>query len=188
MILLCLTRVSNCFRGGPIQRRHRGDDWPAAGKLLEAVLEVCQPLLPPGESKNEERSYRGCHHEAASGADLDFSLLQFMVVVSFATFNPPVYGSYIFPPWANMVGWCLAMSSMSMVPLYAIYKLCVLPGKFCNVSSSAAVGFFNQVLMKCGVISANSPFLLKQRLAYAITPETEHHLVDNGEVRQFTVR
>lgn len=26
-----------------------------------------------------------------------------------------------------------------------------------------------------------------QRLAYAITPETEHHLVDNGEVRQFTV-
>lgn len=57
-----------------------------------------------------------------------------MVVVSFATFNPPVYGSYTFPPWANMVGWCLAMSSMSMVPLYAIYKLCILPGKFCNVS------------------------------------------------------
>lgn len=28
---------------------------------------------------------------------------------------------------------------------------------------------------------------MKQRLAYAITPETEHHLVDNGEVRQFTV-
>lgn len=71
------------------------------------------------------------------------SLLQFMVVVSFATFNPPVYGSYIFPPWANMMGWCLAMSSMSMVPLYAIYKLCILPGKFCNVSSTANVGFFS---------------------------------------------
>uniref|UniRef100_A0A8C7ZVU0 Transporter n=1 Tax=Oryzias sinensis TaxID=183150 RepID=A0A8C7ZVU0_9TELE len=76
--------------------------------------------------------------------------LLFMVVVSFATFNPPNYGSYMFPPWANMLGWCLAMSSMTMVPLYAIYKLCTL-------------------------------------LAYAITPETEHHLVDNGEVRQFTV-
>ncbi|XP_030014811.1 sodium-dependent dopamine transporter isoform X1 [Sphaeramia orbicularis] len=83
--------------------------------------------------------------------------LLFMVVVSFATFNPPNYGSYMFPPWANMVGWCLAMSSMTMVPLYAIYKLCTLPGKFCD------------------------------RLAYAITPETEHHLVDNGEVRQFTL-
>uniref|UniRef100_A0A8C5B964 Transporter n=1 Tax=Gadus morhua TaxID=8049 RepID=A0A8C5B964_GADMO len=84
--------------------------------------------------------------------------LLFMVVVSFATFNPPSYGSYTFPTWANMVGWCLAISSMSMVPLYAIYKLCSLPGKFCD------------------------------RIAYAITPETEHHLVDNGEVRQFTVR
>ncbi|KAM7420413.1 hypothetical protein PAMA_014908 [Pampus argenteus] len=82
--------------------------------------------------------------------------LLFMVVVSFATFNPPSYGSYTFPPWANVVGWCLAISSMTMVPLYAIYKLCTLPGKFCD------------------------------RLAYAITPETEHHLVDNGEVRQFT--
>ncbi|KAG7229375.1 hypothetical protein INR49_012766 [Caranx melampygus] len=80
-----------------------------------------------------------------------------MVVVSFATFNPPNYGSYMFPAWANMVGWCLAISSMTMVPLYAIYKLCTLPGKFCD------------------------------RLAYAITPETEHHLVDNGEVRQFTL-
>uniref|UniRef100_A0A669B8P0 Transporter n=1 Tax=Oreochromis niloticus TaxID=8128 RepID=A0A669B8P0_ORENI len=82
--------------------------------------------------------------------------LLFMVVVSFATFNPPNYGSYMFPAWANMLGWCLAMSSMTMVPLYAIYKLELL-------------------------------FSLEQRLAYAITPETEHHLVDNGEVRQFTL-
>uniref|UniRef100_A0A8C6L5F5 Transporter n=1 Tax=Nothobranchius furzeri TaxID=105023 RepID=A0A8C6L5F5_NOTFU len=62
--------------------------------------------------------------------------LLFMVVVSFATFNPPNYGSYMFPPWANMLGWCLAMSSMAMVPLYAIYKLCTLPGRFCNVSQN----------------------------------------------------
>lgn len=61
-----------------------------------------------------------------------------MVVVSFATFNPPVYDSYMFPPWANMVGWCLAMSSMTLVPFYAIYKLCTLPGKFCDVSQSFA--------------------------------------------------
>ena len=57
-----------------------------------------------------------------------------MVVVSFATFNPPKYGNYMFPTWANVVGWCLAVSSMSMVPLYAIYKLLSLPGSFCDVS------------------------------------------------------
>uniref|UniRef100_A0A8C8E389 Transporter n=1 Tax=Oryzias sinensis TaxID=183150 RepID=A0A8C8E389_9TELE len=49
--------------------------------------------------------------------------LLFMVVVSFATFNPPNYGSYMFPPWANMLGWCLAMSSMTMVPLYTRWRL-----------------------------------------------------------------
>ena len=141
-------------------------------------------MLPPGEFGNKEDVIM-----TLLRAVIRKSLLQFMVVVSFATFNPPVYGSYIFPPWANMVGWCLAMSSMSMVPLYAIYKLCVLPGKFCNVSSNTGVEFlFNPGFVKCLVKNARSPFLLKQRLAYAITPETEHHLVDNGEVRQFTVR
>ncbi|XP_051577523.1 sodium-dependent dopamine transporter-like [Myxocyprinus asiaticus] len=84
--------------------------------------------------------------------------LLFMVVVSFATFNPPKYGSYYFPTWANMVGWCLSISSMIMVPLYAIYKFCSLPGSFCD------------------------------KLAYAITPESEHHLVERGEVRQFTLQ
>uniref|UniRef100_A0A8C1YM18 Transporter n=1 Tax=Cyprinus carpio TaxID=7962 RepID=A0A8C1YM18_CYPCA len=84
--------------------------------------------------------------------------LLFMVVVSFATFNPPKYGSYYFPAWATMLGWCLSISSMIMVPLYAFYKFCSLPGSFCD------------------------------KLAYAITPETEHHLVERGEVRQFTVR
>ncbi|ROK87107.1 Sodium-dependent dopamine transporter [Anabarilius grahami] len=84
--------------------------------------------------------------------------LLFMVVISFATFNPPKYGTYYFPTWATMVGWCLSISSMIMVPLYAIYKFCSLPGSFCD------------------------------KLAYAITPETEHHLVERGEVRQFTVR
>uniref|UniRef100_A0A8C1T3G7 Transporter n=1 Tax=Cyprinus carpio TaxID=7962 RepID=A0A8C1T3G7_CYPCA len=48
--------------------------------------------------------------------------LLFMVVVSFATFNPPKYGSYYFPAWATMLGWCLSISSMIMVPLYAFYN------------------------------------------------------------------
>uniref|UniRef100_A0A8C2I640 Transporter n=1 Tax=Cyprinus carpio TaxID=7962 RepID=A0A8C2I640_CYPCA len=83
--------------------------------------------------------------------------LLFMVVVSFATFNPPKYGSYYFPAWATMLGWCLSISSMIMVPLYAFYKFCSLPGSFCDVRIRV------------------------------ITPETEHHLVERGEVRQFTV-
>nr|XP_020832385.1 sodium-dependent dopamine transporter isoform X1 [Phascolarctos cinereus] len=84
--------------------------------------------------------------------------LLFVVVVSIVTFRPPNYGTYIFPDWANVVGWIIATSSMAMVPIYATYKFCSLPGSF------------------------------REKLAYAITPEKEHGLVENGEVRQFTLR
>ena len=53
---------------------------------------------------------------------------QFVVVVSIATFRPPHYGAYVFPEWANALGWAIAASSMSVVPIYATYKLCSLPG------------------------------------------------------------
>ncbi|KAI5141725.1 sodium-dependent dopamine transporter isoform X1 [Manis pentadactyla] len=84
--------------------------------------------------------------------------LLFVVVVSIVTFRPPHYGTYIFPEWANVLGWAIAASSMSMVPIYAAYKFCGLPGS------------------------------LREKLAYAITPEKEREQVDGGEVRQFTLR
>ncbi|KAK2506495.1 hypothetical protein MC885_008342, partial [Smutsia gigantea] len=82
--------------------------------------------------------------------------LLFVVVVSIVTFRPPHYGAYVFPEWANVLGWAIAASSMSMVPIYAAYKFCGLPGS------------------------------LREKLAYAITPEKEREQVDGGEVRQFT--
>ncbi|XP_004845195.1 sodium-dependent dopamine transporter isoform X1 [Heterocephalus glaber] len=84
--------------------------------------------------------------------------LLFVVVVSVVTFRPPHYGAYIFPAWANVLGWVVATSSMAMVPIYAVYKFCSLPGSF------------------------------RQKLAQAITPEKDRELVDRGEVRQFTLR
>ncbi|XP_015980144.2 sodium-dependent dopamine transporter [Rousettus aegyptiacus] len=84
--------------------------------------------------------------------------LLFVVVVSVATSRPPRYGDYVFPEWANALGWAVAASSMCLVPVYAAYKLCSLPGS------------------------------LREKVAYAITPEKERELVDRGEVRQFTLR
>ncbi|XP_051007031.1 sodium-dependent dopamine transporter [Acomys russatus] len=84
--------------------------------------------------------------------------LLYVVVVSIVTFRPPHYGAYIFPDWANALGWIIATSSMAMVPIYATYKFCSLPGSF------------------------------REKLAYAITPEKDRQLVDRGEVRQFTLR
>ncbi|XP_044151419.1 sodium-dependent dopamine transporter [Bufo gargarizans] len=83
--------------------------------------------------------------------------LLFMVVISIVSYSSPKYGNYTFPEWANVIGWLLAVSSMAMVPIYAIYKFCTLPGSF------------------------------REKIAYAITPEKEYDLIERGEVRQFTV-
>lgn len=46
-----ISSISVCVRSGPIQWWYQGDDWPAARKVLETVLEVCQPMLPSGECR-----------------------------------------------------------------------------------------------------------------------------------------
>uniref|UniRef100_A0A8C6TI36 Transporter n=1 Tax=Neogobius melanostomus TaxID=47308 RepID=A0A8C6TI36_9GOBI len=38
------------------------------------------------------------------------------------------YDDYVFPYWANVIGWGIAMSSMLLVPVYAVYKFCTVPG------------------------------------------------------------
>ncbi|KAK2085070.1 Sodium-dependent noradrenaline transporter [Saguinus oedipus] len=81
----------------------------------------------------------------------------FVVVVSIINFKPLSYDDYIFPPWANWVGWGISLSSMVLVPIYIIYK-------FLSTQGS-----------------------LWERLAYGITPENEHHLVAQRDIRQFQV-
>uniref|UniRef100_A0A672M190 Transporter n=1 Tax=Sinocyclocheilus grahami TaxID=75366 RepID=A0A672M190_SINGR len=86
------------------------------------------------------------------------TFLLFVVIASIVTSGELRYDDYVFPPWSNMVGWFIALSSMLCVPIYAIYKFLILPGTF------------------------------KERIVYCITPEHEHHMVTEGNVRQFKVR
>ncbi|KAI0236942.1 Sodium-dependent dopamine transporter [Lamellibrachia satsuma] len=61
-------------------------------------------------------------------------LFLFIVIVSsIASYKPLIYpsytvGNYIYPPWANAVGWLIAASSMVFVPIVAIWKLSRTPG------------------------------------------------------------
>ncbi|KAK5873663.1 hypothetical protein PBY51_018685 [Eleginops maclovinus] len=86
------------------------------------------------------------------------AFLLFVVIASTVTASGLKYDDYVFPYWSNVVGWGVAMSSMMFVPCYAIYKFLSVPGTF------------------------------KQRIAYCITPEHEHHLVAEGNIRQFTLK
>jgi len=47
---------------------------------------------------------------------------------SMAKFKPPTYGEYVYPPWGVAIGWALALSSMLVIPTYAVYKFLTTSG------------------------------------------------------------
>ena len=42
---------------------------------------------------------------------------------------------YIYPMWANVLGWSIAGSSIAMIPAVAIYQIIITPGTFREVST-----------------------------------------------------
>ena len=48
--------------------------------------------------------------------------LQSILVFSFVNYEPASYGKYIYPLWADSVGWLLTMSSVIPIFVVAIYK------------------------------------------------------------------
>ena len=48
-------------------------------------------------------------------------------------FKPITYGEYVFPPWANGVGWVLAMFSILMIPGTMLVKLLKAEGSMSKV-------------------------------------------------------
>ncbi|KAG6457828.1 hypothetical protein O3G_MSEX010500 [Manduca sexta] len=71
--------------------------------------------------------------------------------------QPLQYQHYTYPPWAVVLGWGLACSSILMIPIVAIYKIVSTPGTF------------------------------KQRIACCISPESEHEAIRGGApVSRFT--
>lgn len=62
-----------------------------------------------------------------------FFLLQVILIFSIIQFKPARYENYVFPPWAQGVGWVIAMASIIWIPLGAIHTLWVLPGSLMQV-------------------------------------------------------
>lgn len=48
-------------------------------------------------------------------------------------YKPLEYEGYIYPTWANVLGWTIAGSSIAMIPTVAIYQIIITPGTFCQV-------------------------------------------------------
>ncbi|XP_036976590.1 sodium- and chloride-dependent GABA transporter ine [Acanthopagrus latus] len=57
-------------------------------------------------------------------------LITVILIFSIIQFKPARYEDYVFPPWAQGVGWVIALASIIWIPLGAIHTLWVLPGSF----------------------------------------------------------
>jgi len=47
-----------------------------------------------------------------------------ILVFSWINYEGSTYDGYIFPDWANVLGWCITFSSVVCVPIVAIWKIC----------------------------------------------------------------
>ncbi|XP_078038820.1 sodium-dependent dopamine transporter [Augochlora pura] len=56
--------------------------------------------------------------------------LMFIIVYGLMGYEPLTYEDYVYPVWANVLGWLIATSSIAMIPGVAIYKIIVTPGSF----------------------------------------------------------
>ena len=39
-------------------------------------------------------------------------------------YGPPEYGSYLYPQWAQLLGWLTSASILAWIPGVAIYEVC----------------------------------------------------------------
>jgi Sodium:neurotransmitter symporter family len=60
---------------------------------------------------------------------------RFLSVYGLIGYTPLSYENYLYPTWANVLGFCIAGSSMICIPIVAIYKLLVTPGTLKQVST-----------------------------------------------------
>ncbi|XP_028838229.1 sodium- and chloride-dependent GABA transporter ine isoform X2 [Denticeps clupeoides] len=57
-------------------------------------------------------------------------LITIILVFSVIQFKPARYEDYVYPAWAQGIGWMIALASIIWIPLAAVHTLWVLPGTF----------------------------------------------------------
>ena len=73
--------------------------------------------------------------------------LQGILLFSLVKFKPVKYLDYSYPTWAHVVGGFMALSSVSIIPIYMIYKFITTPGTIEEVSTHHVIFTFLYVVL-----------------------------------------
>lgn len=52
-------------------------------------------------------------------------VFQFILVFNWIEYEPLTIGTYIYPAWANGVGWVIAFLPVAIIVFIALYKICI---------------------------------------------------------------
>ncbi|XP_076025210.1 sodium- and chloride-dependent GABA transporter ine [Genypterus blacodes] len=72
---------------------------------------------------------------------VDPVLITVLLLFTVIKFKPARYEDYVFPPWAQGVGWVVTLASIIWIPLGALHTLWVLPGSFLQKVKLSIVPF-----------------------------------------------
>ncbi|KAI2665062.1 Sodium-dependent dopamine transporter [Labeo rohita] len=87
-------------------------------------------------------------------------LITVILVFSVIQFKPARYENYVYPPWAQGVGWLIALASIIWIPIAAVHKFWVLPGSFTEDEESPYYkqkGAIMEVIPNVAIISSIVP-------------------------------
>ena len=74
----------------------------------------------------------------SNSAMMMMPFVQGVFVFSVVKYEPLVYMNYRYPAWGEGIGWLMALSSIVVIPAYAVYLFIVTPGNLRQVSSSSS--------------------------------------------------
>lgn len=96
----------------------------------------------------------------------------FILIFSFADYSPVMYDKYVYPLWAEVLGWLLSLSSVMFIPIVMIYKI---------VKEDDERGLVNKVKLLLAPSRDWGPALVKHRElvdyvdGFVVDPEQEKH-------------
>ena len=56
-----------------------------------------------------------------------------MLLFAWTDYSPARYGDYLFPAWADAMGWLMSLASVVWIPIVAVYLVCRDDGSLCEV-------------------------------------------------------
>ncbi|XP_020318279.1 sodium- and chloride-dependent glycine transporter 1-like isoform X1 [Oncorhynchus tshawytscha] len=90
-------------------------------------------------------------------------IISFILIFTVIQYKPITYNDYVYPGWSLAIGFLMAMSSVTCIPIYALYK----------ISKSEGTTFLERLKNSCKADIKWGPALSEHRIGHYAAPVSE---------------